>query len=104
MVADRIRENFRLVRRGTPAEIVNISTNQTLDRTVMTSVVTLLTMVALFVFGGSVVHGFSITMIIGIVVGTYSSIYVSATLALMLGMKREDLLEVTRDQFDDGRP
>ena len=104
VVADRIRENFRVVRRGTPAEVVNLSINQTLDRTVMTSATTLLTMIALFFFGGDVVHGFATAMIIGIVIGTYSSIYVSATFALILGMKREDLLEIKREQLDDGRP
>lgn len=104
VVADRIRENFRNIRRGTPAEVVNISINQTLDRTVMTSFTTLLTMLALLFFGGSVVQGFAMAMVIGIIVGTYSSIYVSATFALILGMKREDLLEVQKEVFDDGRP
>ena len=104
VVADRVRENFRAIRRGTPAEVVNISINQTLDRTVMTSFTTMLTMLALLVFGGSVVEGFALAMVIGIVIGTYSSIYVTATFALLLGMKREDLLEVQKEVFDDGRP
>ncbi len=104
VVADRVRENFRAIRRGTPAEIVNVSINQTLDRTVMTSFTTLLTMLALLLFGGSVVEGFAKAMVIGIVIGTYSSIYVSATFALILGMKREDLLEVQKEVLDDGRP
>ena len=104
VVADRVRENFRAIRRGTPAEVVNISINQTLDRTVMTSFTTLLTMLALLVFGGSAVYGFAVAMSIGIVVGTYSSIYVTATFALLLGMKREDLQEKQKEVFDDGRP
>ena len=104
VVADRVRENFRLMRRETPVEVVNISINQTLDRTIMTSVMTLLTMLALLVFGGEMTRNFAIAMVIGIVVGTYSSIYISATLALIIGLNRNDLMIVPKENAADGRP
>ena len=104
VVADRVRENFRLLRREGPVEVVNISINQTLDRTIMTSVMTLLTMIALLAFGGEMIRNFALAMVIGIVVGTYSSIYVSATLALIMGLNREDLLIVPKENVADGRP
>ena len=104
VVADRVRENFRLLRRETPVEVVNISINQTLDRTIMTSVMTLLTMIALLAFGGELIRNFALAMVIGIVVGTYSSIYVSATLALIMGLNREDLVLVPKENAADGRP
>ncbi len=93
VVADRIRENFRKLRRGTPIEIVNVSLTQTLDRTLMTSFTTLLVVVALFLFGGESVRGFSIALIVGIVFGTYSSTYVAAAIVLALGNTREDLMQ-----------
>ncbi len=85
VVADRIRENFIKLRRGTPTEIINISLTQTLDRTLMTSFTTLLVVIALFLFGGESVRGFSIALIIGIVFGTYSSTYVAAGIVLCAG-------------------
>lgn len=102
VVFDRIRENFRKVRHGTPAEIVNLSVNQTLSRTIMTSGLTLLAVVALFCFGGPTLHGFSLALIIGIIVGTYSSIYVAGSLAVALGLQREDLLP--KAKVVDDRP
>ena len=93
VVADRIRENFRKLRRGTPIEIINISLTQTLDRTIMTSFTTLLVVIALFLFGGESVRGFSIALIVGIVFGTYSSTYVAAGIVLALGNTREDLMQ-----------
>lgn len=102
VVFDRIRENFRKVRNGTPAEIVNLSVNQTLSRTIMTSGLTLLAVIALFCFGGPTLHGFSLALIIGIIVGTYSSIYVAGTLAVALGLQREDLLP--KAKVVDDRP
>jgi preprotein translocase subunit SecF len=93
VVADRIRENFRKLRRGTPLEIVNISLTQTLDRTLMTSFTTLLVVIALYLFGGDSVRGFSIALIVGIVFGTYSSTYVAAAIVLAMGNTREDLMQ-----------
>jgi preprotein translocase subunit SecF len=92
VVFDRIRENFRKLRKGTPVVIMNNSINQTLRRTVLTSVTTMLVVLALMVLGGEVIKGFSIALFIGILVGTYSSIFVASPAVLMLGIKREDLL------------
>lgn len=92
VVYDRVRENFRKVRGLSTEEILNLSINQTLSRTLMTSVLTLLVVVALFFFGGASLKGFSTAFIIGIVIGTYSSIYIAGALSLVLGLKRQDLL------------
>ncbi|MFI4937703.1 MAG: protein translocase subunit SecF [Candidatus Berkiellales bacterium] len=91
VVFDRVRENFRKVRKGTSLEIMNSSINQTLSRTIMTSSLTLIVVVALYFFGGESLHGFSLALIIGIVVGTYSSIFIAGALALMMGLSRSDL-------------
>jgi preprotein translocase subunit SecF len=101
-VFDRIRENFRKIRKGTPQEIMNISVNQTLSRTVMTSSLTLLVVIALFVFGGEVIHNFSLALIIGIVVGTYSSIYVASPVSLALGVSKSDLVPVRKEGVERG--
>lgn len=92
VVFDRIRENFRKVRKATPTEIVNISLTQSLERTLITSLTTLLVLVMLYVFGGELISGFAIALIVGIVVGTYSSIYVSANTLMWLGICKEDLM------------
>lgn len=92
VVFDRIRENFRLMRRAEPIEVMNASINQTMSRTIMTSFTTLVVVIVLFFFGGEIVHGFSLALIIGIFVGTMSSIYIASAFALLLGAKREDLL------------
>ena len=102
VVFDRIRENFRKVRKGTTVEIVNLSINQTLSRTLMTSLTTLLVLIALFIFGGEVIHAFSRALILGVVVGTYSSIYVASTAALALGVSKEDLLPVQQEGQNEG--
>ncbi len=104
VVYDRIREGFRKIRKGTPEQIVNTSINETLGRTVMTSFSTLLVVIALYLFGGSALQGFSLALIIGIVVGTYSSIYVASNLALMLGLSRETLIPPERKEAVDDRP
>ena len=106
VVYDRIRENFRKIRKGTPEEVINRSVTQTLSRTVMTSLTTLLVLIALFVFGGETIHAFSEALIVGIVVGTYSSIYVASSLALMLGVSKEDLMPVEKEgaDMDGGGP
>ena len=93
VVSDRIRENFRKIRRGTPYEIFNVSLTQTLHRTLITSGTTLMVILMLFLFGGAMLKGFSLTMLIGVSIGTASSIYVASALALKLGMKREHLLQ-----------
>lgn len=105
VVFDRIRENFRRMRTGTVADVMNAAINQTLSRTIMTSFTTLLVVIALYVVGGAVVHGFSLALIVGIVVGTVSSIYVASPLALWLGVSRADLIQEKRPAGEsDGRP
>lgn len=93
VVSDRIRENFRKIRRGTPYEIMNVSLTQTLSRTLMTSGTTLMVVLMLYIFGGAMLQGFSLAMLIGVSIGTVSSIYVASALALKLGMKREHMLQ-----------
>jgi preprotein translocase subunit SecF len=100
VVFDRIRENFRKMRKRTPLEIMNASINQTLARTLMTSITTLLVLVSLFVFGGEVIHAFSLALILGVVVGTYSSIYVASTATLALGVTKADLMPVKKEGED----
>jgi preprotein translocase subunit SecF len=92
VVLDRIRENFRRMRKGTPVEIINSSINQTFSRTLMTSITTLLVLISLFVFGGEVIHTFSLALILGVVVGTYSSIYIASTVTVALGVSKADLM------------
>ena len=91
VVFDRIRENFRRMRKATPVEVVNASVNQTLARTLMTSGTTILTLLALFFLGGEVIHGFATALLIGIVIGTFSSIFVASVLALKLDVTSQDL-------------
>lgn len=97
VVFDRIRELFRLARKAEPEEILNRSINNTLSRTIITSLFTGITMGALFFFGGTAVHGFAITMLIGIVVGTLSSIFVASPILLWLGVSKKDLMPVTKE-------
>jgi preprotein translocase subunit SecF len=97
VVFDRVREIFRSSRRGEPAEILNRAINSTLSRTIITALFTGVTMVALYFFGGPVVHGFALTMIIGIVIGTLSSIFFANPILLWLGVSKKDLMPVTRD-------
>lgn len=104
VVFDRIRENFRKLRKKTPLEVMNSSINQTLARTLMTSLTTLLVLVALFVFGGKVIHSFSIALITGVIIGTYSSIYVASSVALFLGVSKQDLAKVKKEDIADERP
>lgn len=92
VIADRIRENFRLLRGVSPADVINRSLNQVLARTIVTGGLTLLTVLAMLFFGGEMIRGFSIALAIGVVMGTYSSIYVLAALLMALNLKREDLL------------
>ncbi len=92
VVFDRVRENFRLMRGGTPEEVMDGALNQTLSRTIMTSFMTMLVVLALLIFGGSSLFSFSLALCIGIAVGTYSSIFVASALAIVLGLSRTDLL------------
>jgi len=102
VVFDRIRENFRKIRKGTPQEIMNISVNQTLSRTVMTSSLTMLVVISLFIFGGEVIHNFSLALILGILVGTFSSIYVASPVSLALGVSKSDLAPVKKEGAERG--
>lgn len=102
---DRIRENFPRYRKRQPLEVVNTSINETLSRTLMTSTTTLIVLFALFFFGGEIIHGFAFTLITGVVIGTYSSIYVASTALLMLGVSKYDLMEVEKEGAAlDARP
>ena len=92
VVSDRIRENFRKIREGGPVEIINISLTQTLSRTFITSITTLLVLAALFFKGGALIHGFATALLLGVFVGTYSSVYVASSVALSLGISKEDLI------------
>lgn len=100
VVFDRVRENFLKMRRLSPIEIMNASINQTLSRTIMTSVLTLCVVVALFLYGGEAIHGFALALMIGIIVGTYSSIYVAGALAITMGLDKKDFLSSAR-RLDD---
>ncbi len=108
VVFDRIRENFRKLRKMPVVEIMNISTTETLDRTLATSGITLAVLLSLFLFGGESLRGFSLALIIGTVVGTYSSIYVASAIALGMDVTREDLMEPVVQKEGapsvDGRP
>ena len=97
VIYDRIRENFRRVRKGTVLEIVNLSINETLSRTIITHGVTMLAVLALYFLGGQVIHGFALAFIVGIVTGTYSSIYVASSSVVLLGISRADLLPTPKE-------
>lgn len=104
VVFDRIRENFLRIRKGESEDIVNTSLNQTLSRTLMTSITTMLVLLSLFFYGGQTIHSFAEALIVGVFVGTYSSIYVASPVALLLGVKKEDLMppevEKEGEEFD----
>lgn len=102
VVFDRIRENFRKLRKGTSMDVVNSSLTQTLSRTIMTSGTTLIVVVALFLLGGTLIHAFAIALIFGIVIGTYSSIYVASFAALALGVSRQDLVLPKKEGAEAG--
>jgi preprotein translocase subunit SecF len=92
VVSDRIRENFRKLRRTDPLEVINQSLSETLGRTLVTSLTTLLVLISLAVVGGEMIHGFAVALLVGVLVGTYSSIYVAANLLIVLGVSKEDLI------------
>ena len=103
VVFDRVRENFRKLRESTPVEVFNVSLNQTLSRTIMTSLTTLMVLIALFIFGGEIIHSFATALIIGVLIGTYSSIFVASPVTIALGITREDLMPVQKEgaELDD---
>jgi len=105
VVADRIRENFRRMRKGTPVEMVNVSLNQTLSRTLITSFTTLLVLITMLIIGGESIRGFAIALTIGVLVGTYSSIYVASSTILYMNVTREDLMIPVKEGAElDGMP
>jgi len=105
VVFDRIRERFVSMRKGTPAQIIDIAINETLSRTIMTHLTTMITILALLFFGGEVLRGFSVALAIGVVVGTYSSIYIASAIALDLGLTARDLMPVQKERGTiDGMP
>ncbi|ALG68105.1 protein translocase subunit SecF [Beggiatoa leptomitoformis] len=97
VVFDRIRDNFIKLRKVSSEEVMNISVNQTLSRTIMTSTTTLIVVVILFFFGGSLIHNFALALIIGIMIGTYSSIYIASAITLLLGISKADLMPVKKE-------
>ena len=100
VVLDRIRETFRTQRKGSAAEILNISINSTLSRTIMTSVTTLLVLLSLYFLGGEVIHGFAFALIVGVFIGTYSSIYVASNSLMMMGVSKIDFLEEAKKEAE----
>jgi len=100
VVSDRIRENFRKLRRVDSQEIINISLTETLGRTMVTSLTTLLVLVTLALFGGEMIYGFAIALIVGVGVGTYSSIYVAASTLILMGVSKEDLMIPVKEGAD----
>ena len=104
VVFDRIRENFRKMRKETAEEVINASINQTLSRTLMTSISVLIVLVVLLALGGDTMARFSLAIILGVFVGTYSSIYVASALALWMGVSRKDLLPAKKESAEGGRP
>lgn len=104
VVFDRIRETFIKMRKGSPAEIVNQAINATLGRTIMTSMTTLLVVIALFSLGGEVIHGFATALLIGVLVGTYSSIYIAGSAVLAMGVSKADMMPPQKDDDEDASP
>jgi preprotein translocase subunit SecF len=100
VVFDRIRETFLRMRKGTSEEIIDQALNDTLSRTMVTSLTTLLVVLALFIFGGEVIHSFSIALLLGIVIGTYSSIYIASNTVLTMGITKEHLMPVEKNDDD----
>lgn len=100
VVFDRIRETFLRLRNATPPEVVNVAVNGTLGRTIMTSMTTLLVVMSLFIFGGDVIHGFAMALLVGIVIGTYSSIYIAGSSVLIMGVSKTDLMPPEKEGED----
>jgi len=104
VVLDRIRETFRHVRKTSSEDILNLSINQTLSRTLVTSLTTLLVLTALFVFGGEIIHGFALALIIGVIIGTYSSIYIASSTLMLMNIHKQDFLIVAKEELVDEAP
>ena len=104
VIFDRIRENFRSMRTAQTLDILNSAITQTIKRTIITSSTTLLVLLSLYVFGGSSLEGFSIALIVGVLIGTYSSIFVASTSIFYLDISTTDLIPVKREEVDDGMP
>ncbi|WP_027708603.1 protein translocase subunit SecF [Zooshikella ganghwensis] len=104
VVSDRIRENFRVMHTATPIEVINYSLTQTLGRTLITSITTLLVLAALAIFAGESLQSFSLALIVGVVIGTYSSIYVAANVLIAMKVSREDLLPPEKEEVVDDMP
>ncbi len=104
VVLDRIRETFRNVRKSSSGDIINLSINQTLSRTLMTSFTTLIVLLALFFIGGEVIHGFATALIIGVVIGTYSSVYVASSTLMAMNITKQDFLTHAKEEVVDDRP
>lgn len=104
VVLDRIRETFRNVRKTSPEDILNLSINQTIARTLVTSLTTLLVLLALFFFGGEIIHAFALALIIGVIVGTYSSIYIASSTLMILKIHKQDFLVVAKEELVDEAP
>ena len=97
VVYDRIRENFRKMRKSNTVDIMNTAINQTLPRTLLTSLTTLLVVLTLLILGGEVIRGFSLALFIGVIIGTYSSIFIASPAVLVLGISREDMMPVQKE-------
>jgi preprotein translocase subunit SecF len=105
VVFDRIRENFLSTRHTDPLKIINNALNQTLSRTIITSLTTVLVLLALFFIGGKIIHGFATALLIGVIIGTYSSIYVASSMILTMGITKEDILPSEKEKQEvDSRP
>ena len=104
MVCDRIRENFRIMRDIETIDLINVSINQTLGRTLITSLTTLFVLLVLYFAGGEAIHNFSFALLIGVVIGTYSSVFVAANLLIAQGISREDLIPAVKTEIEDELP
>lgn len=104
VIFDRVRENFRKMRKHGVIEILNTSLNETLSRTIITGGTTLLTMLALFVYGGEALRDFALAMIVGVLIGTYSSLFIATPVTLALGITREDMLPPKKEAAADSQP
>ena len=104
VVLDRIRETFRSIRKTSAEDILDISINQTLARTLVTSLTTLLVLFALFFYGGEIIHGFAAALIIGVVIGTYSSIYIASSTLMVMNIHKQDFLVVAKEELVDDEP
>ncbi|WP_191603099.1 protein translocase subunit SecF [Marinomonas algicola] len=104
VVCDRIRENFRIMREIETVDLINVSINQTLGRTLITSLTTMFTLLVLFFFGGEAIHSFAFALLVGVIIGTYSSVFVAANLLIAQNLTRDDLIPPPKEEFEDEMP